>query len=85
MYPEGANIRPEPDQVLVDIADYVMQYQVTSEEAYRTAHLSLMDALGCGLAALAQADRLSVLLCGAAGFGFVTLAGAIKGYRDSRK
>ncbi len=53
MLPDGANVRPEPDQVLVDIADYVTQYQVDSEEALHTAHLSLMDSLGCALAALA--------------------------------
>ncbi len=53
MNPDGSNLRPPPDQELVDIANYVSDYQVTSEEAYRTAHLSLMDALGCGLAALA--------------------------------
>jgi 2-methylcitrate dehydratase len=50
---EISNLRPDPDQVLVDIADYVTSYQVTSEEAYRTARLCLMDTLGCGLEALA--------------------------------
>jgi 2-methylcitrate dehydratase len=46
------NVRPQPDQVLVDIADYVLEYQVDSVEAYRTARLCLMDSLGCGLEAL---------------------------------
>jgi len=46
------NVRPEPDQVLVDIADYVTDYQVTSSEAYDTARHCLMDTLGCGLLAL---------------------------------
>ncbi len=46
------NIRPSPDKVLVDIADYVTRYQVDSTEAYRTARLCLMDTLGCGLEAL---------------------------------
>jgi len=46
------NIRPEPDQVLVDIAEYVSSYQVNSEEAYDTARHCLMDTLGCGLLAL---------------------------------
>jgi 2-methylcitrate dehydratase len=53
MSSEISNLRPSPDQVLVDIADYVTGYQVTSEEAYRTARLCLMDTLGCGLEALA--------------------------------
>ncbi len=47
-----SNVRPRPDKVLVDIADYVTQYQVNSPEAYDTARLCLMDTLGCGLEAL---------------------------------
>lgn len=47
-----SNVRPVPDQVLVDIADYVTDYQVSSEEALRTAHYCLLDTLGCGLEAL---------------------------------
>src|SRR6202162_4241113 len=47
-----SNIRPNPDKVLVDIADYVLTYDVISQEAYNTARLCLMDTLGCGLEAL---------------------------------
>ncbi|MDB5923049.1 MAG: hypothetical protein JWN13_1985 [Betaproteobacteria bacterium] len=47
-----SNIRPQPDQVLVDIAKYVATYQIESAEAYNTARLCLMDTLGCGLEAL---------------------------------
>src|SRR3954463_7969993 len=46
------NVRPPPDQVLVDIADYVRNYKVTSDEAYSTAHYCLIDTLGCGIEAL---------------------------------
>ena len=46
------NTRPEPDQVLVDIADYVCDYEIQSKEAYDTARNCLMDSLGCGLLAL---------------------------------
>ncbi len=46
------NNRPAPDQVLVDIADYVCDYDVKSYEAYDTARNCLMDTLGCGLLAL---------------------------------
>jgi 2-methylcitrate dehydratase len=38
--------------VLVDIADYVANYTIASEEAYRTAHYDLLDTLGCGFEAL---------------------------------
>jgi 2-methylcitrate dehydratase len=47
-----SNVRPDPDKVLTDIADYVTRYTVTSEEAYETARYCLMDTLGCGLEAL---------------------------------
>ena len=46
------NVRPKPDKVLTDIADYVTRYEVTSKEAYETARYCLMDTLGCGLEAL---------------------------------
>src|SRR5207344_1406184 len=47
-----SNIRPDPDKVLVDIADYVLNYEIASHEALNTARLCLMDTLGCGLEAL---------------------------------
>ncbi|HZN23616.1 MAG TPA: bifunctional 2-methylcitrate dehydratase/aconitate hydratase [Burkholderiales bacterium] len=47
-----SNVRPDPDKVLVDIAEYVTQYKIESPEAYDTARLCLMDTLGCGLEAL---------------------------------
>ncbi|HEX2197126.1 MAG TPA: bifunctional 2-methylcitrate dehydratase/aconitate hydratase [Burkholderiales bacterium] len=47
-----SNVRPSPDKVLTDIADYVARYEVTSAEAYDTARYCLMDTLGCGLEAL---------------------------------
>ncbi|CCH04439.1 2-methylcitrate dehydratase [Achromobacter xylosoxidans NH44784-1996] len=47
-----SNVRPEPDQVLVDIADYVLNYEIQSGLAYETARNCLIDTLGCGLEAL---------------------------------
>src|SRR5690606_35562229 len=47
-----SNVRPDPDKVLVDIADYVTGYEIASAEAYETARYCLMDTLGCGLEAL---------------------------------
>jgi 2-methylcitrate dehydratase len=47
-----SNNRPAPDQALVDIADYALNYEVTSDLAYSTARACLMDTLGCGLEAL---------------------------------
>jgi 2-methylcitrate dehydratase len=48
---EPAN-RPDWDQVLVDIADYVEKIEISSELAYETARSCLIDTLGCGLEAL---------------------------------
>ncbi|MGB7815887.1 MAG: bifunctional 2-methylcitrate dehydratase/aconitate hydratase [Methylotenera sp.] len=47
-----SNIRPAPDQVLVDIANYVADYEINSTEAFDTARNCLMDTLGCGFEAL---------------------------------
>jgi 2-methylcitrate dehydratase len=47
-----ANLRPDPDRELADIADYVCGYQADSEEALDTARNCLMDSLGCALLAL---------------------------------
>jgi len=47
-----SNIRPEPDSVLADIADYVLAYEINSDLAYDTARNCLIDTLGCGLEAL---------------------------------
>ncbi len=44
--------RPEPDQVLIDIADYVINYKIRRREALHTARYCLMDTIGCGLLAL---------------------------------
>ncbi len=47
-----STVRAEPDQVLVDIADYVCDTEINSDLAYETAHYCLMDALACGFQAL---------------------------------
>ncbi|PTB93722.1 2-methylcitrate dehydratase [Marinobacter sp. DSM 26671] len=46
------NERPDYDEILQKIADYVLTYEITSEEAWKTARFCLMDTLGCGLLAL---------------------------------
>src|SRR5687767_2519218 len=47
-----SNIRPEPDKILVELADYAANYFPTSREAIDTARYDLMDTLGCGILAL---------------------------------
>jgi len=44
--------RPQPDQLLQDIADYVLAFKADSTEARTTARLCLMDTLGCGILSL---------------------------------
>ncbi|MEM7083860.1 MAG: bifunctional 2-methylcitrate dehydratase/aconitate hydratase [Pseudomonadota bacterium] len=46
------NNRPDYDQVIQDIADYVLDDSIGSDEARDTARNCLMDTLGCGLLAL---------------------------------
>jgi 2-methylcitrate dehydratase len=47
-----ATARPQPDQVLLDIADYVARPRVGTRLAHDTARWCLIDALGCGFAAV---------------------------------
>tara|TARA_Y100000817_G_scaffold313133_1_gene308532 strand:- start:344 stop:1792 length:1449 start_codon:yes stop_codon:yes gene_type:complete len=55
------NVRPNPDDVLVKIADYVLTKDIESSEAYNTARNCLMDTLGCGLLALTFPDCKNLL------------------------
>ncbi|MDB6114592.1 MAG: hypothetical protein JWQ62_1537 [Lacunisphaera sp.] len=48
-----SNVRPAPDQLLTDLADYALHAQITSAEAYDTARWCLADTLACGIMALA--------------------------------
>ncbi len=46
------NERPETDQVITAIADYVLNDEISSPLAFQTAHYCLLDTLGCGFEAL---------------------------------
>lgn len=48
-----SNVRPAPDQLIVDLADYALNAKITSDEAYDTARWCLADTLACGIMALA--------------------------------
>jgi 2-methylcitrate dehydratase len=65
---ESSAQRPAPDELLVEIADYVADANIQSEEAYSTARLCLMDSLACMMLALnfpACVRRLGPLVPGA--------------------
>jgi 2-methylcitrate dehydratase len=55
------NIRPEPDKLLVEIAEYAASYFATSTEAIDTARYNLLDTLGCGLLALRYPECTKLL------------------------
>ena len=55
------NIRPDPDELIQKIADYVHDYNITSDEAISTAKYCLMDTIGCGLLALTFPECKSLL------------------------
>jgi 2-methylcitrate dehydratase len=48
--------RPQPDQPMVDIADYVIDYTIDSREAYDTARYMLLDSLACAMLAMKFPD-----------------------------
>ena len=47
-----SRVNQEFDKEIVDIVDYVFDYEVTSDLAYETAWSCLMDTLGCGFESL---------------------------------
>ena len=49
-------VRPQPDQPMVDIADYVIDYTIDSQEAYDTARYMLLDSLACAMLAMKFPD-----------------------------
>jgi 2-methylcitrate dehydratase len=49
-------VRPQPDQPMVDIAEYVADYVIDSKEAYDTARYMLLDSLGCAMLAMKFPD-----------------------------
>jgi len=56
-----SNVRPKPDQVLADIADYVCDVEIKSDEAYATARLCLLDSIGCAFLALKYPECTKLL------------------------
>ncbi|CAM4333074.1 bifunctional 2-methylcitrate dehydratase/aconitate hydratase [Paenibacillus alkaliterrae] len=56
-----SNEKPEPDQLLVDLAEYAADVEIGSKEAYETARYCLMDTLGCGLLALRYPECTKLL------------------------
>ena len=48
----ASNLRPAPDDLLVQIAGYVCDFEIKSAEAFETARYCLMDTAGCGILAL---------------------------------
>jgi len=47
-----SNVRPPPDPLLVELADYALNYATPSDEALDTARWCLLDTLACGIMAL---------------------------------
>ncbi|TAL83082.1 MAG: bifunctional 2-methylcitrate dehydratase/aconitate hydratase [Rhodanobacter sp.] len=45
-------VRPDPDQPLVDIADYVIDHRIDSKEAFDTARYMLLDSLSTAMLAM---------------------------------
>jgi len=55
------NKRPGPDKVLVDIAEYALNYKISKPSALESARLCMMDALACALDALDYPDCTKLL------------------------
>ena len=70
--------RPDPDAVLVAIADYATRLQIKSEPAYDTARYCLMDTLACGFQALKYPACTQAARAGGAGRGHAAAARACR-------
>lgn len=55
------NIRQQPDGEMADIAAYVADYVIDSDEAFDTARYCLMDSLGCAMLALGYPECSKLL------------------------
>ena len=55
------NTRLPPDQVLLDIARYVDEFEVSGAKTYSAAQYCLMDALGCAIEGLGAPDCVKLL------------------------
>lgn len=55
------NIPPKPDQLLLDIAEYVIDYEIQSQNILEAASICLMDALGCAIQSLQHKDCVKLL------------------------
>lgn len=49
------------DTLIEEITDYVLNKEITSEEAYKTAHNVLIDTIGCGILALSYPECTKLL------------------------
>lgn len=49
-------VRPDPDQPMVDMADYVIDARIESTEAYDTARYMLIDSMACAMLAMKFPD-----------------------------
>ncbi len=56
-----AAARPEPDALIQQIADYVCDYEITSEEAWQTAYYCLKDSLACSMLAMRFPECVKLL------------------------
>ena len=55
------NVRPNPDDLILKIVNYVHDYEIKNDEAINTAKYCLMDTIGCGLLALTFPECKSLL------------------------
>ena len=45
-------MQDKTDKIIREIADYVLNSKIESDEAFKIAHYNILDALGCGIFAL---------------------------------
>lgn len=53
---------PDYDQVIVDIVDYVFDYEIKRDEAWASARIAILDAIGCAIETAAKSTDMNRLI-----------------------
>ena len=61
VYVLKTNLEKKTDELIEEIADYILNREITNEEAFSTAHYVLLDTLGCGILALGYPECTKLL------------------------
>lgn len=60
--PSNGSKLPDYDQVIVDITEYVFDYEIKGDRAWASAHSAILDGIGCAIETAAKSKDLSRII-----------------------